>query len=213
MKDNINIDLSPSIDSYFSKYDRFIKYLKENHPDQPDLIRMGSEPFTVEAIWRLKDRGVSLEFRKTSQDTWISCFQDGIAYVDASYRWWQRDIVIMHELVHAHFNHTGRGHWVREDIVEYIARISRADPYKLAAALECFSVPPEIYDRSSLEATLSRKDIRLINDPPKKEFKHVVMSPQRLKGPFYYNSLGCKALGRTEFCGPGKFEVNWEVVK
>ncbi len=72
---------------------------------------------------------------------------------------YKRDKVVCHELTHVllkaiHFEEFDIGYIVPEILIEYIARRFRANPVFLREAILTFNLPPQIYDRASLEAFL-----------------------------------------------------------
>ena len=120
-----------------------------------------SKPISREGVQEL-ERSSVLRFAPLQERGLYGCFSryDTFCYieVDESLKPFERDVVLMHELVHVWYGRqlddAGTGILQQRNflLVEWVARQWRADPMILRSVIDAFSLEAFIYDNASSEA-------------------------------------------------------------
>lgn len=181
------IDKIPADDESYKELSDFVRFMESNYSEgYVYLITTQDTPFDVNAVKKLKKDGWQLELER------FSLF-DGC--VDEIYKkflmsekleGFKRDITLCHEAVHGFYGAISHDSWgarhyyneqrrdTNKAITEWVARRFRANPKNLACILDCFSLPSQIYDWSSLSASEIRGETK-ISPNMRKKYRKVIM--------------------------------------
>ena len=143
----------------WEKLEEYVERLVSIFKDKPYRKIIENPEITCKSISSLFKEGWRVELLEYDKGLGGLCYPENKEItLNKSFVKYQRDKVLFHELVHAHYpgelSDAGL-EWnadTHNAIVDYLARIHRANPVLLKHAIETFGLEPYIYDRPSFLA-------------------------------------------------------------